>query len=211
MSESKVLAPPLEETDARLLAVWNQSSIPVILRRGEKGQKLRVRLPYGQDNRQWLRNGRRAPTWDPVGRWWETPKAWFNDLVERSLTKYQQLYIIQPFREQEKCAPACMNAMGHECQCSCMGANHGVGNDGSWFEVSDIFATRWGESHLACRLMSRPEPPAFTAPPEATKDADLTGVPMKRVSKREMKRIRFTENLVQYVNTLALEMRKKIK
>jgi hypothetical protein len=34
-----------------------------------------------------------------------------------------------------------------------MGANHGFGNDGSWFEVSETFATRWGEEELACRLM----------------------------------------------------------
>jgi hypothetical protein len=33
-----------------------------------------------------------------------------------------------------------------------MGANHGAGNDGSWFEVSDTFSTRWGERELACRL-----------------------------------------------------------
>jgi hypothetical protein len=24
------------------------------------------------------------------------------------------------------------------------GADHGMGNDGSWFEVSDTFSTRWG-------------------------------------------------------------------
>ena len=147
----------LESIDARLLAVWKQGSIPVILRRGGKGQCLRVRLPYGADNRQWMQNGRQtSPTWSPARYYWEAPKAWFNDLVERSLVRYKKLYIIQPFREQEKCTPACMNAVGHDCQCSCMGANHGAGNDGSWVDVSDIFATRWGELHLACRLMTRP-------------------------------------------------------
>jgi hypothetical protein len=147
----------MEGIDARLLTVWNQVSIPVILRRGGKGQCLRVRLPYAENNRQWLRDDKRtSPTWVHTGRYWETPKAWFNDLVVRSLARYKNLYIIQPFREQEKCAPACMNALGHECQCSCMGANHGAGNDGSWYEVSDTFATRWGELHLACRLMIQP-------------------------------------------------------
>jgi hypothetical protein len=29
-----------------------------------------------------------------------------------------------------------------------------VGNDGSWFEVSDTFASRWGDQQLACRLLS---------------------------------------------------------
>ena len=146
----------MEDADARLSVVWKQTSIPVILRRGGLGQRLRVRLPYGADNRQWLHNGgRTSPTWIAAGNYWEVPKAWFNELVERSLTKYRKLYIVQPFREQEKCAPACLNAMGHECQCSCMGANHGTGNDGSWFEVSDTFATRSGQLHLACRLLTR--------------------------------------------------------
>jgi len=147
----------MESTEARLLAVWRQGAVPVLLRRAGKGQCLRVRLPYGADNRQWLQNGRRtSPTWFSSEQYWETPKAWFNETVDRSLTRYKKIYVIQPFREHEKCAPACLNAAGHECQCSCMGANHGSGNDGSWFEVSDTFATRWGELHLACRLMSRP-------------------------------------------------------
>jgi hypothetical protein len=81
-------------------------------------------------------------------------KAWFNDFVERSLVQYGNVYIIQPYREQEKCSPACQNAVGHECQCSCMGLYHGAGNDGSWFEVSGTFATRWGSQELACRLMT---------------------------------------------------------
>lgn len=140
---------------AALKAVWNQARIPVVLRRGGKGQRLRIRLPFAEDNRQWLENGRRtAVDWISKPRYyWEVPKAWFNGFVESALLRYGSLYVIQPYREQEKCAPACLNAVGHECQCSCMGANHGAGNDGSWFEVSETFATRWGQQRLACRLM----------------------------------------------------------
>ncbi len=86
-------------------------------------------------------------------KYWEVPAAWFNDFVDRALERYSELYVIQPYREQEKCASACLNATGHECQCSCMGANHGAGNDGSWFEVNEAFATRWGDQVLACRRM----------------------------------------------------------
>ena len=140
--------------EERLRQIWNNQIIPVILRRGGKGQLPRVRLPYADNNRLWLRDGRRnSPTWIESGKYWEIPKAWFNDFVQRALKKHGKLYVIQPYREQEICAPACMNAVGHECQCSCMGANHGAGNDGSWFEASETFATRWGDQHLACRLM----------------------------------------------------------
>lgn len=140
----------------RLRGIWNQEGIPVVLRRGGAGERPRLRLPFSDENRQWLRNGRRdPPVWKRDLKCWEIPKAWFNDFVARSLEEYGQLYVIQPYREQEKCAPACMRAEGHECQCSCMGANHGAGSDGSWFEVSETFATRWGERELACRLMRK--------------------------------------------------------
>ena len=127
-------------------AVWNQDKIPVVLRRAGKGQKLRTRLPFATDNRAWLQNDRRTnPVWVAKGRYWELPKAWFNDFVERALNRYGEVYLFQPYREQEKCAPACQNAVGHECQCSCMGANH---------EVSETFSFRWGEQELACRLLT---------------------------------------------------------
>lgn len=140
--------------DEKLRIIWNQPRIPVVIRRGGKGQSPRVRLPFADNNRAWLGDGRpRSPTWIVRDKYWEIPKSWFNDFVQRALKKYGKLYVIQPYREQEKCAAACMNAKGHDCNCSCMGANHGAGNDGSWFEVSETFATRWGEQQLACRLM----------------------------------------------------------
>jgi hypothetical protein len=135
-------------------AIWNQDEIPVVLRRTGKGELLRVRLPFSSDNRQWLQNARRTtPAWIASRKFWEIPKAWFDDFVNRALQRYGRLYVIQPYREQEICSPSCQNAKGHECQCSCMGVHHGTGGDGSWFEVSDAFSTRWGERMLACRLM----------------------------------------------------------
>jgi hypothetical protein len=136
-------------------AIWDQDCIPVILRRTGKGELLRVRLPFGADNRRWLQNERRnTPGWIASKKFWEIPKAWFDDFVNRALEKYGSVYIIQPYREQEKCAWQCQNAQGHECQCSCMGEHHGAGSDGSWFEVTDVFSTRWGKRELACRLLT---------------------------------------------------------
>ena len=135
--------------------VWNQKEIPVIIRRSKKGERHRLRLPYSDNNRDWLRDGRRdRPVWFSENRFWEIPKAWFNDFVERGLKRFGRVWIIQPYRESEVCAPACMNAQGHECQCSCMGANHGAGNNGSWFEVSEAFAVRWNQEEWASRLLN---------------------------------------------------------
>lgn len=145
----------------KLVSIWKkQNSIPVVLRRTGKGERLRVKVPYSDDNLIWLRNGQHSiPDWiPPRGEspgYWELPKSWFNELIERFLDRYKNVYIIQPYRELEVCSPACQNAVGHECQCSCMGANHGAGNDGSWFEVSDTFSMRWGDRDIACRLLTR--------------------------------------------------------
>jgi len=139
---------------ARMKAAWEQKRIPVVLRRDGEGEAIRLRLPYREGNKEWLKNGRRnRPKWNPDFKCWEIPKAWFNDIVDRSLRRWGRIYVIQPYRQQEVCAPACMNAKGHECQCSCMGANHGQGDDGGWFKTNEAFATRWGDKELACRLM----------------------------------------------------------
>lgn len=144
--------------DKRLSIVWKQREAPVVLRRTEKGERLRLRMP-GEliadfDDRRWLKNGRRSiPHWKRQGSFWEIPKAWFNDFVERALNRFGQVYIIQPYREREVCARACMEAQGHECNCSCMGANHGMGVHGAWFEVNEAFAVKSSQPMLACRLL----------------------------------------------------------
>ena len=149
-------------TDAvRLRKIWNNRTVPVILRRANGRPRLRVpcnwKSPFDvHKKRQSIqRNRRTIPDTNWQQRYWEVPKAWFDDLVRQFVTEHGQLYVIQPFREQEICASQCWNAKGHECQCSCMGANHGQGKSGSWLEVSDTFATRWGEQHLACRLITK--------------------------------------------------------
>jgi hypothetical protein len=146
----------MEYDDRKIEQIWNQKDIPVIHRRTGSRQKHRVRLPFAEDNRIWVNQaGKSEASWSRTDKCWLTPKSWFDSLVERSLDRYGRIYIVQPYNQMEKCAPACMNATGFECQCSCMGANHGAGNDGSWFEVEEAFAFRWRGSELACRLLRR--------------------------------------------------------
>ena len=142
------------------MAIWRQREVAVILRRTGKGEKLRLRLPgeleFRIEDQLWLRNSRpHIPRWRTTESYWEIPKAWFNDFVNRTLDRFGSVYIIQPYKETEVCARACMEAQGHECECSCMGANHGSGMHGSWFEVSDAFAIKSGIPMLACRLLTK--------------------------------------------------------
>lgn len=166
-----------------LSRIWKQNEIPVVVRKGE-GYKLRVKLPSRSPKldphkgfKEWqracfflraVRPSGHQPKWLQRYGGWEVPAGWFNDLVNFLLSHFAKVYIIQPYREQEKCAYQCMNAQGHECECSCMGANHGAGGPGAgWYEVSDTFATRWGESYLACRLVTRVSRPLILPPPSS--------------------------------------------
>lgn len=144
-----------DDKDPRLLEIWNQASIPVLYRRG-KSSPLLVRLPFSPGNRLWLKGDRRRePVWHKPERYWEVPAAWFEPLIKRALFKYGKVYVIQPFNPMEKCAPACWNAVGAVCECSCMGANHGSGNPlGKWHVVSDTLAVRWGPKQYSCRLLT---------------------------------------------------------
>jgi hypothetical protein len=138
--------------------VWSNKVVPVALRRG--GSKpIRLRIPYRKDNRAWLKSGKRKkePVWIKEKEYWELPASRFNELVRMILDRFGSVYIIQPYREREVCASMCMHATGFECQCSCMGANHGSENSDGWFEVTDTFAVRFGETQLACRLLRKEE------------------------------------------------------
>lgn len=139
-------------------ALWRQTDIPVIYRPGG-AKSLKVHLPYRADNKSWLQHGKRfKPIWHSVQKCWEVPKAWFDEIVRLCLVRFDRVYVIQPYREQEKCAPACWNAKGFECECSCMGENHGQQNPiGSWRVISETFAVSWKARQLACRLIERAE------------------------------------------------------
>lgn len=144
----------MEGKDPRLAAIWRRADPPVMFRR-DGSRPLLVRLPFSGDNSTWLRGEKRhKPKWNSQFVCWEVPVAWYDWLALRLLQRYAGAYLIQLYREQQKCAPACWNASGLHCECSCMGANHGSGHPGErWHEVSETFAFEWGPRKYACRLL----------------------------------------------------------
>lgn len=144
-----------ETEEERLRRIWNQKDIPVIFR-ASRVAKLRIRLPYRSDNRRWLKCSKRKkePEWDKEKQNWILPKSRLTELVEMILNRHGAIYIIQPYREIEKCAPACWDAVGFECECSCLGENHGRNHhhDG-WFVVSEACALRHGRRRFGARLL----------------------------------------------------------
>jgi len=144
---------PIQDLDR----FWNQTRLPVLLQRQRPAQLL-VRLPFAPDNKVWLRDEQRnKPAWDKTHGAWEVPQAWLERTIRLSLQRYRACYLIQLYREREVCAPACWNAAGIDCECSCMGANHGSSHPGGrWYEVSETFAVMWGVQRYSVRLLKAP-------------------------------------------------------
>jgi len=132
---------------------WYNNVIPAIIvpPRGD----LWVRLPYNQGNKDWLRLSNHRPSWNQDQRRWETPRAWLTRLTRKAVSTHGQCYVIQSYRKAEKCAPACQEATGVDCGCSCLGEHHGQGSDDSWFSVNETFACRWSGVDYAIRLLGK--------------------------------------------------------
>lgn len=143
---------------------WNQSEVPVILRRKKQaGQnpKLRIRLPVKGYHFQILK-GANKHSHNPVhvakGNYWEVAYNRLNELVRILATHYGKVILMQPVRHKQVCARACMEASGFECECSCLGENHGSNNmDSSWYEVDDTYAVRYGGEDVSLKIISAKE------------------------------------------------------
>lgn len=139
-----------------ILSLWHSKSVPMVIRTDKKGEQLMVHLPYAVDNRSWINGlGKSKATYVKSVQGWQIPKSWLNQFVDGALERFGSVHVVQPHNEREVCAPACRNAVGHDCQCSCLGANHGTGDGSGWFDVSDTLAFRWSGSELAVRKLSR--------------------------------------------------------
>ena len=140
------------------IEIWRNYKIPVIYRQ-KKGLPILVKLPYNKNNYELLRGDHtRKPSYNSRFKCYETPYSWFDDLIKRLLFFYDCIYLIQPYREKEICAPACWNAEGLICECSCMGENHGAGQpEGRWYEINETFAILWHEKKSSCNLIRSKE------------------------------------------------------
>lgn len=112
-----------------------------------------VWTPYRRGNKELVKIGRNRPRWDPSDKSWHCPKAHFEELVQDLMRVFGGVYVIQHINEREICAPACRNAKGLHCECSCAGANHGSGDDSGWYDISETFSVRHNDDHLAVRFV----------------------------------------------------------
>lgn len=144
------------EAVRKLEAIWKQKEVPVIFLKERKGRPM-IKAGDGEKDTVWIRDfgSSYGGSWQQKYNCWVVPKAWFTGITKKLLSIYGRVYVVQPFSENEKCCPACWNATGIECTCSCQGANHGSGQPaGKWYIVSDTFAAKRGDRHYGCKLIT---------------------------------------------------------
>lgn len=103
-------------------------------------ERLRVSLPFDLRNRSWIHSviGDRArPTYSKQNRYWLIARDHFSKLVEALLDRYGRVDVLAEFTTTEVCDTRCQNARGTDCQCTCLGNNHGGGQWGGWFQIGD--------------------------------------------------------------------------
>jgi len=130
--------------------IWRNGRIPVVYRPGRR-EYLLARIPFTGESILWLAGeGKHRIEFNPRFKAWEIPPTRLNDIIKRCLNRFGETWLIQSYREFEKCAPACWNAEGFDCQCSCLGENHGSGRELEHI-VSETFAFEWGGRRLSAR------------------------------------------------------------
>lgn len=149
---------------------WRFAREAIILKRG--GSPLMVRIPFAPDNRAWLGSIRtqvRGLVWKRDDRHWECPAAWLGALAEVMVARYGRVWLVQEFDGAAGCNEACMNARGLDCECGCLGKNHGAGAADGWarrVEVADTCTLLGGI--YGCRLLGPRKAGLFTGLVEAS-------------------------------------------
>jgi hypothetical protein len=100
-----------------------------------------VRMPYKPDNRAWLHEQLGdyiRPEWNKVAGHWEIARPHMRAVVEALADRFGIVEVIIDSRVVSRCDTQCQNATGDECDCECMGENHGgTGYWRSWIEVGE--------------------------------------------------------------------------
>lgn len=100
-----------------------------------------IKMPYAPGNRAWLKDvlgDRIRPTWNKdLGRW-EIARNHFGSVVEALADRLGRIDAYMDFTCIERCDSRCKAARSRECNCVCLGKNHGQGGvTHGWKLVSD--------------------------------------------------------------------------
>ena len=93
-----------------------------------------AKIPVRKGNLRWLREAVRVRSPRLDGDRWHLPRNCLVKLVIAGIDRYGYVVVWRDMSRLSRCTRKCLEAEGIECDCSCMGENHGAGVDDGWFE-----------------------------------------------------------------------------
>lgn len=103
-----------------------------------------AKIPARKGNRRWLHRDVRIRSPRLDGDRWVLPRNCLTRLVTAAVDRYGHIVVCRDMSRLSRCNRACLEATGADCDCSCLGAHHGVDSTG-WFErAGDVMVADLG-------------------------------------------------------------------
>ncbi|SCD43437.1 endonuclease domain-containing protein [Streptomyces sp. SA3_actG] len=104
-----------------------------------------AKLPPRKGNRAWLHHtvGIRSPKF--AGDRWTLPRSSLSRLLMAAIDRYGTVVLCRDMNRLSKCNRTCLEAVGTECQCSCLGLSHGQDSQHWYTSVGDAAVADFGE------------------------------------------------------------------
>jgi hypothetical protein len=110
-------------------------------------------MPYELGNRAWIHQElgyQIRPEWNRTARRWEIARQHMRTVVEALAERFGIVEVTIDFRTTSRCDSRCRDAEGDECDCQCVGENHGgAAYWRNWVEVGETTLVAAGG--ISCR------------------------------------------------------------
>ncbi|KAB8186986.1 hypothetical protein FH608_046390 [Nonomuraea phyllanthi] len=110
----------------------------------KEGQVI-AKVPPRKGNFRWLHHTLEIRSPSLEGDRWSLPRNCLMKFVMAAIDRFGYVAVYRDMSKLSRCTKSCLDAMGMECDCSCLGAHHGE-SSGGWFErVGDAVVADLGE------------------------------------------------------------------
>lgn len=132
--------------------------IPTVHRPAGTG-RLSVRMPFAPGNRAWIHDrlgDRMRPDWNRTAKQWEISRQHLRAVVEALVERFGVVEVVIDTRATNRCDTRCRDAEGDDCDCQCLGENHGgAAYWREWMQVGDTTLVSPGVVRRVLRVEGR--------------------------------------------------------